>query len=221
MENNFGELQIVYIPVDQLKPYERNARKHTPNDVEKIKASIEKFGFDDPIGIWGKKNIIVEGHGRLIAAKELGYEKVPCIRLDHLTDEQRRAYGLAHNKTAELSTWDFGKLEAELMDLSDFGMSDFGFDFSATNKELGMEPVSDGGWQPPVNDEGYREYQEPLSAEELKQYESNADDFLMKRRVIITFMPEQEEEIKRMLGITEEKMRVVYDLDELIGDGEK
>lgn len=169
----------------------------------------------------GQKNIIVEGHGRLIAAKELGYEKVPCIRLDHLTDEQRRAYGLAHNKTAELSTWDFGKLEAELMDLSDFGMSDFGFDFSVTNKELGMEPTSESGWQPPVDDEGYREYQEPLSAEELKQYESNADDFLLKRRVIITFMPEQEEEIKRMLGITEEKMRVVYDLDELIGADEK
>lgn len=53
--NNSSELQIVYLPVDQLKPYERNARKHTPNDVEKIKASIEKFGFDDPIGIWGKK----------------------------------------------------------------------------------------------------------------------------------------------------------------------
>ena len=214
------ELQITYIPVDQLTPYERNARKHTPTDVEKIKASIQKFGFDDPIGIWGKKNIIVEGHGRLIAAKELGYEKVPCIRLDHLTDEQRRAYALAHNKTAELSTWDFGKLEAELMDLIDFGMGDFGFDFSVTNSQLGLEPVRDDTWQPPVNDEGYKEYQEPLSNEALKQYESNADDFLMKRRVIITFMPDQEETVKQMLGIVDEKMHVVYDLDELLGDNE-
>lgn len=211
------ELQIVYLPVDKLTPYEKNARKHTPNDVEKIKASIKKFGFDDPIGIWGKKNIIVEGHGRLAAAKELGYDRVPCIRLDHLTDEQRRAYALAHNKTAELSTWDFGKLEAELMDLSDFGMSDFGFDFSVSNSQLGLEPVHEDTWQPPVNDEGYREYQEPLSEEELKQYESNADDFLMKRRVIITFMPDQEETVKHMLGIVDEKMRVVYDLDELLG----
>lgn len=210
------ELEITYIPVNKITPYERNARKHTPFDVDKIKASIQKFGFDDPIGVWGPKNIIVEGHGRLAAAKELGYEKVPCIRLDHLTDEQRRAYALAHNKTAELSTWDFGKLELELMDLSELNMGDFGFDFTVSNSDLGITPSSDS-WQPPVNDEGYKEYQEPLSPEELKQYEQNADDFLMKRRVIITFMPEQEDEIRRLLGITEEKLRVVYDLTDLIG----
>ena len=214
------ELKIEYLPVEQLTPYEKNARKHTPADVDKIKASITKFGFDDPIGIWGKKNIIVEGHGRLIAAKELGYEKVPCIRLDHLTDEQRRAYALAHNKTAELSTWDFGKLEAELMDLSDFGMGDFGFDFSVSNGQLGLEPVRDDTWQPPVNDEGFQEYQDPLSKEDLEKYESSADDFLLKRRVIITFMPEQEQEIRDMLGITDEKMRVVYDINDLLGDNE-
>lgn len=211
------ELEITYIPVDKITPYERNARKHTPFDVDKIKASIQKFGFDDPIGVWGPKNIIVEGHGRLAAAKELGYDKVPCIRLDHLTDEQRRAYALAHNKTAELSTWDFGKLELELMDLSELNMGDFGFDFTVSNSDLGMSPSTES-WQPPVNDEGYKEYQEPLSPEELKQYEQNADDFLMKRRVIITFMPEQEEEIRQLLGITDEKLRVVYDLKELMGE---
>ena len=215
------ELKIEYIPVEQLTPYEKNARKHTSADVDKIKQSIRQFGFDDPIGIWGKKNIIVEGHGRLAAAKELGYEKVPCIRLDHLTDEQRRAYALAHNKTAELSTWDFGKLEMELADMTDFNMGDFGFDFSVSNSQLGLQPAQEDTWQPPVNDEGYREYQEPWSDEELKRDESNADDFLLKRRVIITFMPEQEEEVKRMLGITEEKMRVVYDFPELIGEGEE
>lgn len=211
------ELEITYIPVNKITPYERNARKHTPFDVDKIKASIQKFGFDDPIGVWGPKNIIVEGHGRLAAAKELGYEKVPCIRLDHLTDEQRRAYALAHNKTAELSTWDFGKLELELMDLSELNMGDFGFDFTVSNSDLGMSSSTES-WQPPVNDEGYKEYQEPLSPEELKQYEQNADDFLMKRRVIITFMPEQEEEIRQLLGITDEKLRVVYDLKELMGE---
>ena len=212
------ELEIKYIPVDQITPYERNARKHTPKDVETIKASIQKFGFDDPIGVWGPNNIIVEGHGRLIAAKELGYDKVPCIRLDHLNDEQRKAYALAHNKTAEMSTWDFGKLELELKDLSEFNMGEFGFDFSVSNSELGM--TKEETWQPPVNDEGYREYQEPLSKEELEKYTDNADDFLMKRRVIITFMPEQEEEIKRLLGITEEKMRVVYDIEELLESAE-
>lgn len=126
------DLQIVYLRPDELRPYEHNARKHAPEDVEAIKASIRELGgFNDPIGIWGPDNIIVEGHGRLIAAKEMGLARVPCIRLDHLTDEQRRAYALAHNKTAELSEWDFaGKLEEELaaMEIAGFDMSHFGFD---------------------------------------------------------------------------------------------
>ena len=83
----------------------KNARKHADADVSTIVKSIEEFGFDDPIGIWGENNTIVEGHGRLIAAKKLGMKQVPVIRLDHLTDEQRRAYALAHNKTAEMSDW--------------------------------------------------------------------------------------------------------------------
>lgn len=120
------ELRIEYLPVDALKPYERNARKHAEADVEAIMRSIEEFGFDDPIGIWGKDNLIVEGHGRLEAAKQLAMETVPVIRLDHLTDEQRRAYALAHNKTAELSGWDHEAVESELRDL-DFDMTLFGF----------------------------------------------------------------------------------------------
>jgi hypothetical protein len=122
------ELRIEYLPVNALKPYERNARKHAEADVEAIVRSIEEFGFDDPIGVWGEDNIIVEGHGRLEAAKQLAMETVPVIRLDHLTDEQRRAYALAHNQTALLSMWDFGTLEKELAELeTEFNMSDFGF----------------------------------------------------------------------------------------------
>ena len=83
------QLKIEYLPVDSLKPYSKHARKHSEKDIQAIINSIEEFGFDDPIGIWSNQNIIVEGHGRLIAAKRLGMEKVPCIRLDHLTDEQR------------------------------------------------------------------------------------------------------------------------------------
>ena len=85
------ELRIEYLPVDALKPYERNARKHKKDDVDMIVRSIEEFGFDDPIGVWGDKNFIVEGHGRLLAAKKLGMKTVPVIRLDHLTDEQIEA----------------------------------------------------------------------------------------------------------------------------------
>ena len=126
------ELRIVYLSPDELTPYENNTRKHGPEDIEGIKKSILSVGFDDPIGIWGDKNIIVEGHGRQIAAKELHLEKVPCIRLDHLTDEQRREYAIRHNRSAELSTWDFEALEEELAQLSLEGvdMDDLNFTFA-------------------------------------------------------------------------------------------
>ena len=121
------ELKIEYLSIDKLKPYDKNARKHNKKDVEKIVNSIKEFGFDDPIGIWGE-NIIVEGHGRLQAATIIGMKEVPVIRLDHLTDEQRRAYALAHNKTAELSEWDFDLLDDEINDIFDIDMTDFGYE---------------------------------------------------------------------------------------------
>ena len=142
------ELKIVYLPVDSLTPYEGNARKHTPEDIESIKISIQNDGFLDPIGVWGKDNLIVEGHGRQIAAKELGFETVPCIRLDHLTEEQRKEYAIRHNRTAELSAWDFGKLEEELAGLQIQGidMSDLNFtiqDASALDDLFAPDPVQE------------------------------------------------------------------------------
>ena len=130
------KLEIEYIKIEKLKPYEKNARKHQKADVDTIKASIKEFGMCDPIGIWGEKNIIVEGHGRLMALKELGYEEVPCIRLDFLSDEQRRAYALAHNKTAEMSDWDFDLLDSELDNILDIDMTEFGFDIEEDEPEV-------------------------------------------------------------------------------------
>ena len=121
-----NELKIEYIPLEKLTPYEKNARLHTEVDLETIENSIQEFGMCDPIGIWSDKNIIIEGHGRLMALKALGHAEAPCIRLDHLTDEQRRAYALAHNKTAEMSKWDFAMVESELAELN-LNMADFGF----------------------------------------------------------------------------------------------
>ena len=125
------ELKIVYLSPHDLTPYEGNARKHTHTDVEQIAESIRVDGFNDPIGIWGDNNLIVEGHGRQIAAIELGMKKVPCIRLDHMTDTQRRDYAIRHNRTAELSEWDWAKAESEIERLEDEGvdMSGLGFDF--------------------------------------------------------------------------------------------
>lgn len=142
------ELKIEYLPIKALKPYEKNTRKHQKKDVDNIAKSIEKFGMNDPIGIW-KDNIIVEGHGRLLACKQLGMTQVPCVRLDHLTDEQRREYAIAHNATAELSEWDLDILPDELAELD---LSDFDFDFGIDDDEedfdennLERDDEKDGG----------------------------------------------------------------------------
>ena len=120
------ELKIEYIAVEDLKPYEKNNKKHEDFDIGEIAKSISKYEMIDPVGIWGKDNTIVEGHGRVLACKQLGIDKVPCIRLDHLTDEQRREYAIVHNKSQELALYDFDNLADELSDLD---LSDFDFDF--------------------------------------------------------------------------------------------
>ena len=135
-----SELRIEYHNPNELKPYENNARDHKEEDIEAIRESIREFGFNDPIGIWSDENLIVEGHGRQMAAIAEGLDSVPCIRLDHLTDEQRRAYALAHNKTAELSMWAFGKLDVELAGIEEIDMSAFGFE---PVKELETEVQED------------------------------------------------------------------------------
>ena len=135
------ELKIEYIAVDDLKPYEKNNKKHEDFDIGEIAKSISKYEMIDPVGIWGKDNTIVEGHGRVLACKQLGIEKVPCIRLDHLTDEQRREYTIVHNKSQELALYDFDNLADELADLD---LSDFDFDFGIdTDAEEETEIVED------------------------------------------------------------------------------
>lgn len=119
------KLKIEYVDINSIKPYEKNAKLHPEEQIEQIKKSIEQFGMDDPIGIW--KDEIVEGHGRLIACKQLGYKEVPIIRLDHLTDEERKAYTLAHNKLTMNSDFDIDILNEELADFDTIDMSDFGF----------------------------------------------------------------------------------------------
>lgn len=110
------KLKIEYLTPAELQPYANNAKLHPDAQVEQIANSIKEFDFSDPIGIWGE-NEVVEGHGRLMAALKLGLEEVPVIRLDHLTDEQRKAYALAHNQTTMTSGWDADKLLSELKTL--------------------------------------------------------------------------------------------------------
>lgn len=143
-------IKIEYLPIKELKPYERNQRKHADYDVSQIMVSIQKYGFNDPIGIWSDKNIIVEGHGRLAAAKKLHMKEVPVIRLDHLTDEQRKEYAIIHNKTAELSEWDFDLLAEDIptLDFSDFDI-DWGLpEDIEENTEIEEDEVPDPPEEP-------------------------------------------------------------------------
>ena len=129
------EIKVEYVSIDKIKPYQRNARKHDSKSIEVIANSISEFGMADPIAVWGKENIVIEGHGRLLALKQLGYDKAPIIHLDYLTDEQRRAYTLAHNKTAEFSEWDMELLTDEAESIFNIDLSDFGFDLSEEEEE--------------------------------------------------------------------------------------
>lgn len=121
-------IQIEQVPVASLIEYASNARTHSPEQVKQIAASITEFTFTNPVLI-DANNELVAGHGRVMAAKELGMESVPCIRLGHLTPEQVRAYRLADNKIALNSGWDEAKLKAEIEALQklDFDVQLTGF----------------------------------------------------------------------------------------------
>ena len=116
--------KVQEVDVVRLKPYERNAKIHGADQIEKLRKSIEEFGFISPCLIDNEYNVIA-GHGRIMAAQEMGLKKVPCLFVDGLTDQQRRAYILADNRLTELGEWDMGLVEAELseLQLEDFDIS--------------------------------------------------------------------------------------------------
>ena len=130
------EMKIEYKHPDELIPYEKNAKVHPAEQVKHLANSIKMFGWTQPIVV-DDQNVVVIGHGRLMAAKELGLDSVPVVRRDDLTEEQINACRLADNKTNE-SPWDFSKLEEELASLAIDGidMTQFGFD---AESELGSE----------------------------------------------------------------------------------
>ena len=131
------KLKVEYMTTDALKPYANNAKIHTAEQIEQIKKSIQEFGFNDPIAIW-RNNEIIEGHGRLIAASEMGLEKVPVIRLDGLTDQQRKAYILIHNKLTMDTGFNFDLLMDELDNLS-IDMAKYGFDLDEEDSDYEIE----------------------------------------------------------------------------------
>lgn len=130
-----NDLEIIYLDLADIKPYKRNSKKHPEWQIEQICQSIESLGMNDPIAVSGDDNVIIEGHGRYLACKKLNYSPVPVIRLDHLNDEQRRAYNIIHNKLTMNSDFDLKILTKELDDIFNIDMSDFGFDVEDIHDE--------------------------------------------------------------------------------------
>lgn len=126
-------MNIIYKNIDEIKPYKFNARNNK-KAVKFVENSIKNFGMKVPIVI-DTNNIVVCGHTRLQALKNLGIKNVPCIIADDLTEQQIKAYRMADNKVAEKTSWDFKLLDMEFEGLAnDFDMSDFGFDFNVKEK---------------------------------------------------------------------------------------
>ena len=146
-------MKIEQLPTETLIPYARNTRTHSEAQVAQIAGSIREFGFTNPVLIDGENGIIA-GHGRVLAAQKLALGKVPCIRLSHLTDTQRRAYIIADNKLALNAGWDEELLGVELAALREdgFDLELTGFDGDEIGQfdveEVAMPTLADGDKQP-------------------------------------------------------------------------
>lgn len=130
--------KLEQVPIDKLVPYARNARTHSKEQIAQLRASLREFGFVSPAVIDADYNILV-GHGRVTAAREEGYQTVPCVFAENLTEAQKRAYILADNQLALNAGWDEEMLSVELSDLQDqsFDLSLLGFDAGELDKLLG------------------------------------------------------------------------------------
>lgn len=151
-------MQIEYRPIEALIPYARNSRTHSDAQVAQIAASIREFGWTNPVLVDGENGIIA-GHGRVLAARKLGFEQVPVIELAHLSESQKRAYVLADNKLAENAGWDdeLLRIELEALQAAGFDLSLTGFaddELAALMAELaGNEGLTDDDAVPEVTDD--------------------------------------------------------------------
>jgi len=134
-------------PTHSLRPYARNARTHSPKQIKQIARSIERFGFNNPLLIDDEDQIIAR-HGRLLAAKQLNMKTVPCVRLSHLTEEDKKAYVIADNRLAEKSGWDNEILAIELQHLVDIGFDVDLTGFEPAETDLIIEGIDEESEQP-------------------------------------------------------------------------
>lgn len=162
-------MKIESLPIERLIPYARNSRTHSDAQIAQVAASIREFGFTNPVLIDGADGIIA-GHGRVMAARKLGLEKVPCIRLAHLSETQKRAYIIADNKLALNAGWDEEMLGLELAELRevDFDFDLTGFDGDAIEAFLNPpEPDFQPGTE---DDQGKLDEKSPIECPHCRKF---------------------------------------------------
>ena len=139
------------VEVDKLIPYVNNAKQHSDSQVTKIASSIREFGFLNPVLIDASYNVIA-GHGRILAAKKLHMDEVPCLFVEGLTDAQRKAYILADNRLSELGEWDMNLVGLELgeLDADGFDVDLLGFDNIDLDEEYGTDFSLPDGDKPEI-----------------------------------------------------------------------
>ena len=160
--------------LERLKPYEKNAREHSEQQIAQIAASIVEFGFLNPILV-DSHDGIVAGHGRLSAAKELALDVVPVVVLDHLTENQKKAYILVDNKLAENATWNEELLAEEIikLNLQDFDLNILGW----TDEEI--QALQEDGWSSDI--------------ESIEKNEENLDGIMGK--IVIKLDPDNKDQV--------------------------
>ena len=154
-----AELRVETIGVDELVPYEGNAKLHPSKQVRQIGESIREFDFSDPVAAWHDdegRAVVVEGHGRLMAARELGIRELPVIFLDYMSDEQRRAYSLVHNQLTMVTGFDQDALRDELEGITSIDMGAFGLS-AESEEEIDIDALFESDGQDGPEEKGGRE----------------------------------------------------------------
>lgn len=224
------DLKIEYVPIDSIKPYSKNAKLHPAEQIEQIKASIKEFGFKDPLAVWNGE--VMAGNGRLQAAKELGMKEIPIVRLDDLTDEQRRAYALVHNKLTMNSPFDDGILTEELENILDIDMEALGFDLLGEDEDETYTKKIDGAEYEPTgrvvdvsecfNTDKYNELVEEI---EKANIDDDVKDFLRLaagRHICFNYQTIAEyyaNAPKEIQALMEKSALVIIDYDSAIKNG--
>lgn len=209
-------MKIIEKSLGEIRPYKNNPRNNE-NAVEAVAESIKQCGYIAPI-IVDENFIILAGHTRYKALKQLGKKSAEVVVKSGLTEEQKKKYRILDNKTNEFADWDFTKLEEEL-----HGLDFEGFDFDFGELEEIAQEI-DGSNMTPVfktdgvtyenEDEDDPYLPEPYDDKDLQGYTENQENYVIKRRIIITYLPEQEDELAQRLNI-QKIDKVVYDIEEL------